>query len=49
VRLDGQGTVEVDPWPFAVPRLVGLVTAFEQPGYPERLVPVVVPYSVVRG
>jgi hypothetical protein len=46
VVLDGQGAVGVDPWPFAVPRLVGLVTAFEQPGYPSRLVPMVVPYDV---
>jgi hypothetical protein len=47
LQLDGQGLVEVDPWPFAVPRLLGLVTAYERDGYPERLVPVVVPYSVV--
>ena len=36
----------VDPWPFAAPRLTGLVTAFERHGYPDRLVPVVVPYDV---
>ena len=46
LRLDGTGNVEIDPWPFAVPRLVGLVTAFAADDYPERLVPVVVPYSV---
>ena len=46
VRVDGEGLVEVDPWPFAVPRLLGLVTAFEAAGYPGRLVPVVVPYDV---
>ena len=48
IRVDGQGLVEVDPWPLVVPRLVGLVTAFEAQGYPDRLVPVVVPYDVVR-
>lgn len=49
VVVDGEGGVEVDPWPFSVPRLVGLVTAFEADGYPERLVPVVAPYGVRRG
>jgi len=44
--LDGQGGVTLAPWPLAVPRLVGLVTAFEADGYPERLVPVVVPFDV---
>ena len=45
VRVDGEGGIEVDPWPFSVPRLVGLVTAFEADGYPERLVPVVTPFE----
>ena len=44
-RLDGRGSIELDPWPLAVPRLLGLVTAFEADGYPQRLVPVVVPLS----
>jgi hypothetical protein len=45
IRLDGLGRIEVDPWPFAVPRLLGLVTAFEQDGYPNRLRPVSVPFD----
>jgi hypothetical protein len=44
--LDGDGSITLDPWPLAVPRLVGLVTAYEADGYPERLVPVVVPFEV---
>jgi hypothetical protein len=47
IRVDGEGLVEIDPWPFALPRLVGLVTAFEAAGYPARLVPVAVPFDVV--
>jgi hypothetical protein len=39
--LDGLGLIELDPWPLALPRLTGLVTAFEADGYPSRLVPVV--------
>jgi hypothetical protein len=46
VVLDGHGRVNVDPWPFAVPRLLGLVTAFTADGYPNRARPVVVPYDV---
>jgi hypothetical protein len=46
VAVDGEGGVEIDPWPLALPRLVGLVTAFEADGYPERLVPVVVPFEL---
>jgi hypothetical protein len=44
--LDGHGMITLDPWPLDVPRLVGLVTAYDADGYPERLVPVVVPFDV---
>ena len=47
IALDGFGRVEVGPWPFVTPRLLGLVTAFAADGYPAHLVPVVVPYEVV--
>lgn len=46
IAVDGEGGIEVDPWPFSPPRLVGLVTAYEADGYPQRLVPVVAPYDV---
>jgi len=45
-RLDGQGIVEVDPWPLDVPVLRGLVPAFEADGYPGRLAPTVVPFEL---
>jgi hypothetical protein len=45
-NLDGQGIVELRPWPLGVPVLRGLVPAFEADGYPERLVPVVVPFEL---
>jgi uncharacterized protein DUF3891 len=44
--LDGQGTVELDPWPLDVPVLRGLVPAFEADGYPGRLGPTVVPFEL---
>jgi hypothetical protein len=43
--LDGEGDVAVDPWPFRLPELAGQVTAYEAAGYPELLVPVVVPFQ----
>ncbi len=48
-RVDGLGPVELDPWSLGVPRLVGLVTAYEADGYPERLEPVIVPFEIVPG
>jgi hypothetical protein len=45
-RLDGQGTVMLEPWPLGVPWLHGLIPAFEAEGYPERLVPFVVPFEI---
>jgi hypothetical protein len=47
--LDGLGGITIDPWPLALPRLVGLVTAYEADGYPERLVPVVTPFDARPG
>jgi hypothetical protein len=44
--VDGRGAIRLDPWPLSVPRLVGIVPAFEAVGYPERLEPVVVPFDV---
>jgi hypothetical protein len=44
--LDGRGAIRLDPWPFAVPRLAGIVPAFAADGYPQRLEPVVVPFDL---
>jgi Protein of unknown function (DUF3891) len=44
--VDGYGLITLDPWPLAVPRLLGLVTAYAADGYPERLEPVPVPFEV---
>jgi hypothetical protein len=48
-RVDGCGGVTLDPWPLSVPRVVGIVTAYEEEGYPARLEPVVVPFSIAPG
>src|SRR5437868_3074723 len=44
--LDVDGSVTIDPWPLRLSELTGLVTAYDAAGYPERLVPVVVPFAV---
>ena len=49
VAVDGNGGIDVDPWPFELPRLLGLVTAFTARGYPDQLIPVVVPYEARAG
>lgn len=40
------GEVHVDPWPFAVDSLFGILVSYQQAGYPERLVPEVIAYRV---
>jgi hypothetical protein len=44
VAVDGEGAFEVDPWPFEPRVLEGHVTAYAADGYPDALVPVVVPF-----
>lgn len=46
IAVDGLGGVEVDPWPFAAPRLTGVVAGYEAEGYPDRLVAAPVTYDV---
>jgi hypothetical protein len=45
--VDGLGGITLDPWPLAVPRLLGLVTAFAADGYPTRLEPVAISFEIV--
>lgn len=45
-QLDGAGTIRIDPWPFVVPTVVGLMAAYRADAYPQRLEPLVVPYEV---
>jgi hypothetical protein len=45
-RIAGEGGVTVDPWPLGVPRLAGVLFAFDAAGYPDELVPRVVPYAL---
>jgi hypothetical protein len=44
--IAGDGTVVVDPWPLDVPRLAGLLFAFDAAEYPAVLEPRVVPYEL---
>jgi uncharacterized protein DUF3891 len=45
--VNGDGAIEIDPWPLDVPRLGGLLVAFEADTYPVELAPTIVPYEVV--
>jgi hypothetical protein len=44
--LTGDGRVELEPWPLALPRLTGVLFAFAAVGYPAVLEPVVVPFGL---
>lgn len=46
---DGFGRLSIAPWPFVPRRIAGEVTAYERPGYPQRLAHVGVPYVVEPG
>jgi hypothetical protein len=46
VAVDGLGGIAVDPWPFSVPRVAGLVAGYEAEGYPHRLAVVPMQYDV---
>jgi hypothetical protein len=45
-RVDGDGTVTIEPWPLDVPRLDGVLVAYRALGYPTVLEPEIVPYVV---
>jgi hypothetical protein len=43
------GEVRVEPWPFSVAELSGILYAFRRANYPQRLDPVIVPYVIRHG
>ncbi len=43
------GEVRVEPWPFSVPELSGILYAFQRDGYPQKLQPVIVPFDIRPG
>jgi hypothetical protein len=45
-QIKPDGEVVVDPWPFAVRSLSGIILGYQADGYPERLNPLVVPFRV---
>jgi hypothetical protein len=47
IMLAKGGHIIVDPWPFNVPQHSGFMLGYEAEHYPDTLIPVVVPWSVV--
>jgi len=45
-QIKPNGEVVIDPWPFAVPFLSGIMLGYQADGYPERLNPLVVPFQI---
>jgi hypothetical protein len=42
------GTIQVDPWPFAVDSYTGYLVGYQLDSYPTVLEPVIMPYQLVR-
>ena len=40
------GHVEIDPWPFSVDSLSGVLIGYQRAGFPETLTPEVIPFKV---
>ena len=45
-QIHPQGQITVDPWPFAVPFISGMILGYQAEGYPEQFQPIMVPYQV---
>ena len=43
------GEVRVNPWPFSVPVITGILYAFQRQGYPDELESLVVQYYILPG
>ncbi|MDQ7028020.1 MAG: DUF3891 family protein [Anaerolineae bacterium] len=44
--LKADGLIQVDPWPFKVDSISGFVMGYQEEGYPDRLEPVLLPFSI---
>jgi len=47
-EIQAGGMIRVEPWPFSVESFSGLAVGYEEVGYPEALVPLLIPFSVQR-
>ena len=46
INVTGDGRVIVSPWPFSVPYIAGTLIGYDAAGYPDALVPRLVPYHI---
>ena len=47
-QIQADGQVVVNPWPFSVPLLSGIMMGYEAAGYPDLLEPVMVPFEIKK-
>ena len=45
--IDASGVIRVDPWPFSVEHYAGFIVAYQLDGYPQKLEPVLMEFSLV--
>ena len=43
-----RGEIRVDPWPFSMEAVQGLILGYQRSGYPDDPIPEIVPFRVVR-
>jgi hypothetical protein len=46
-HIQPHGQIIIDPWPFAVPTISGMILGYQAEGYPDVLLPVVVPFQII--
>ena len=45
-RIQPSGQITLDPWPFAIPLISGMLIGYQADGYPHDLQPIIVPFAV---
>lgn len=45
-HIQPKGQITIDPWPFAVPDISGMIIGYQAESYPNILQPVIVPFTV---
>ncbi len=49
MTMEEIGTIKMSPWTFSVESIQGYILGYELEGYPERLEPIYLPFSIVQG
>ena len=45
-HIQSQGQIIIDPWPFTIPAISGMIIGYQRTGYPEQMHPSMLPFQV---